>query len=149
MSQPETTTLPDHDPRPGTTSARKGARITAPEAVAVRDLARYYALVERAKSDLRGRFALPELEALTYALGGVALVESPNQLYGVPAIVEDAVRLEFLCGQAGIPDCNGFLEKVHELDLAEIYALVDTVGLYLALPEEHRGEAGWRRLGLL
>ncbi len=121
----------------------------SPSTVALRDLGRYYALLEVARQRLRGRFSLPELEALAYALQGMALVEVPGLLYLAPATVEESVEHEELCAMAGIEDCPGFLERVKALELAEVWALVDTVGRYLAFPGEERGEEGWRKLGLL
>jgi hypothetical protein len=121
----------------------------SPSVVAIRDLERYYALLEAARRRLGGRFSLRELEALTYALQGMALIEVSELLYLAPATVEDSVRYEDLCAMAGIEDCQGFLERVRGLELAEIWALVDAVGRYLSLPAEERGEEGWRRLGLL
>jgi hypothetical protein len=75
---------------------------------ALRDLERYYALLEAARRRLRGRFSLPELEALAYALQGTALIEVAELLYLAPAAVEDSARYEDLCGMAGIEDCQGF-----------------------------------------
>ncbi len=121
----------------------------SPSAVALRDLGRYYALLEVARRRLKGRFSLPELEALAYALQGMALVEVPDLLYLAPATVEESVRHEDLCAMAGIEDCRGFLERVRGLELSEVWALLDAIGRYLALPGEGRGEEGWRRLGLL
>ncbi len=119
----------------------------SPSTVALRDLGRYYALLEVARRRLKGRFSLPELEALAYALQGMALVEVPDLLYLAPARVEESVRHEDLCAMAGVEDCQGFLERVKALELAEVWALVDAVGRYLS--GEERGEGGWRRLGLL
>lgn len=117
--------------------------------VALRDLERYYALLEVARRRLRGRFSLPELVALAYALQSMALIEVPELLYLAPATVEDSVRYEDLCGMAGIEDCQGFLERVKGLELAEVWALVDAIGRYLSFPSEERGEESWKRLGLL
>ncbi len=137
------------DVRPGSDIA---ARIT-PElgggAVARRDLHRYYALLDRALAGVRGRFSARELEALAHALASMATVETPELIYLAPASVEEAVLEERLCEQAGIEDCEGFLERVRGLDLAQRYALVDAVGRYLALPREDRGEEGWKKIGLL
>jgi hypothetical protein len=119
----------------------------SPSVVALRDLERYYALVGVARQRLKGRFSPRELEALAYALQGVALVEVPELLYLAPATVEDSVRYESLCSMAGIEDCQGFLERVRGLELAEVWALVDTVGRYLSGKE--RGEEAWRKLELL
>jgi hypothetical protein len=121
----------------------------SPSAVAVRDLGRYYALLEAARRRLRGRFSAQELEALAYALQGMALIEVPELLYLAPATVAESVEHEDLCAMAGIEDCQGFLERVRGLELAEVWALVDAVGRYLSLPNGERGEEGWRRLGLL
>jgi hypothetical protein len=121
----------------------------SPSVVAIRDLGRYYALLEAARRRLKGRFSARELEALAYALQGMALVEVPELLYLAPATVEDSVRYEDLCAMAGIEDCQGFLERVKALELAEVWALVDAVGRYLSLPNGERGEEGWKRLGLL
>jgi hypothetical protein len=121
----------------------------SPSVVAVRDLGRYYALLEAAGRRLKGRFSARELEALAYALQGMALVEVPELLYLAPATVEDSVRYEDLCAMAEIEDCQGFLERVKGLELAEVWALVDAVGRYLSLPNGERGEEGWKRLGLL
>ncbi len=121
----------------------------SPSTVALRDLGRYYALLEVARRRLKGRFSTRELEALAYALQGVALVEVPDLLYLAPARVEESVRHEDLCAMAGVEDCQGFLERVRGLELSEVWALVDTVGRYLAFPGEGRGEEGWRKLGLL
>jgi hypothetical protein len=121
----------------------------SPSVVAVRDLGRYYALLEAARRRLQGRFSPQELEALAYALQGMALVEVPDLLYLAPATVEDSVRYESLCSMAGIEDCQGFLERVKGLELAEVWALVDAVGRYLSLPNGERGEGGWKKLGLL
>jgi hypothetical protein len=121
----------------------------SPSVVAVRDLGRYYALLEAAGRRLKGRFSARELEALAYALQGMALIEVPELLYLAPATVEDSVRYENLCSMAGIEDCQGFLERVKGLELAEVWALVDAVGRYLSLPNGERGEEGWKRLGLL
>jgi hypothetical protein len=121
----------------------------SPSVVALRDLGRYYALLEAAKRKLKGRFSARELEALAYALQGMALVEVPGLLYLAPATVEESVRHEDLCAMAGIEDCRGFLERVRGLELAEVWALVDAVGRYLSLSDGERGEEGWKRLGLL
>jgi len=121
----------------------------SPSVVALRDLGRYYALLEAARRRLKGRFSLPELEALAYALQGMALIEVPELLYLAPATVEDSVEYEHLCAMAGIEDCRGFLERVKALELSEVWALVDAIGRYLALPDKERGEEGWKRLGLL
>jgi hypothetical protein len=121
----------------------------SPSVVALRDLERYYALLEVARRRLRGRFSLPELVALAYALQSMALIEVPELLYLAPATVEDSVRYEDLCGMAGIEDCQGFLERVKGLELAEVWALVDAIGRYLSFPSEERGEESWKRLGLL
>jgi hypothetical protein len=119
----------------------------SPSVVALRDLERYYALLETARRRLKGRFSPRELEALAYALQGMALVEVPELLYLAPATVEDSVRYEDLCAMTGIEDCQGFLERVKALELAEVWALVDAVGRYLS--NEERGEEAWRKLGLL
>jgi hypothetical protein len=121
----------------------------SPSTVALRDLERYYALLEVARRRLRERFSPQELEALAYALQGMALIEVPELLYLAPATVEDSVRYEDLCAMAGIEDCQGFLERVKGLELAEVWALVDAVGRYLSLPDRERGEEGWKRVGLL
>jgi len=121
----------------------------SPSTVALRDLERYYALLEAARRRLKGRFSLPELEALAYALQGMALIEVPELLYLAPATVAESVEHEDLCAMAGIEDCRGFLERVRGLELAEVWALVDAVGRYLSLPDGERGEEGWKRLGLL
>jgi hypothetical protein len=121
----------------------------SPSAVPLRDLGRYYALLEVARRRLRGRFFLSELEALAYALQGMALVEVPELLYLAPATVAESVEHEDLCAMAGVEDCQGFLERVRGLELAEVWALVDAIGRYLAFPGEERGEKGWKRLGLI
>jgi hypothetical protein len=121
----------------------------SPSTVALRDLGRYYALLEAARRRLQRRFSPRELEALAYALQGMALIEVPELLYLAPATVEDSVRYEDLCAMAGIEDCQGFLERVKGLELAEVWALVDVIGRYLSLSDRERGEEGWRRLGLL
>jgi hypothetical protein len=119
----------------------------SPSTVALRDLGRYYALLEAARRRLKGRFSARELEALAYALQGMTLVEVPELLYLAPATVEDSVRYEDLCAMAGIEDCQGFLERAKGLELAEVWALVNAVGRYLS--GEERGEEGWRKLELL
>jgi hypothetical protein len=119
----------------------------SPSVVALRDLERYYALLEAARRRLKGRFALPELEALAYALQGMALIEVAELLYLAPVTVAESVRYEDLCPTAGIEDCQGFLERVRGLELAEVWALLDAIGRYLS--GEERGEEGWKRLGLL
>ncbi len=121
----------------------------SPSTVALRDLGRYYALLEAARRRLKGRFSARELEALAYALQGMALVEVPDLLYLAPATVEESAQHEDLCAMAGIEDCPGFLERVRGLELSEVWALVDAIGRYLAFPGEERGEEGWKRLGLL
>jgi hypothetical protein len=121
----------------------------SPSTVALRDLERYYALLEAARRRLKGRFSARELEALAYALQGMALIEVPELLYLAPATVEDSVRHEDLCAMAGLEDCQGFLERVKGLELAEVWALVDAVGQYLSLPDGERREKGWKRVGLL
>jgi hypothetical protein len=121
----------------------------SPSTVALRDLGRYYALLEAARRRLKGRFSARELEALAYALQGMALIEVPDLLYLAPATVEESVEHEDLCAMGGIEDCQGFLERVKALELAEVWALVDAVGRYLSLPDEEGGEEGWRKLGLL
>ncbi len=105
--------------------------------------------IEVVRQGLKGRFSARQLEALAYALQGMALVEVPGLLYLAPATVEEGVEHEDLCATAGIEDCRGFLERVKALELSEVWALVDAVGRYLSLPGEERGEEGWRRLGLL
>ena len=140
-----TTLAPDG--KVGRALLEKSTPEMSPSVVALRDLERYYALLEAARRRLRGRFSLPELEALAYALQGMALIEVPELLYLAPATVEDSVRYEDLCGMAGIEDCQGFLERVRGLELAEVWALVDAIGQYLS--SEERGEEGWKRLGLL
>ena len=121
----------------------------SPSVVALRDLGRYYALLEAARRRLQGRFSPRELEALAYALQGMALMEVPELLYLAPATVEESVEHEDLCAMAGIEDCQGFLERVKALELAEVWTLVDTIGRYLSLPDGERGEEGWKRVGLL
>jgi len=121
----------------------------SPSVVAVRDLGRYYALLEAARRRVRGRFSPGELEALAYALQGMALIEVPELLYLAPATVAESVEHENLCAMAEIEDCQGFLERVKGLELAEVWALVDAVGRYLSLPDGERGEKGWKRVGLL
>jgi hypothetical protein len=121
----------------------------SPSTVALRDLGRYYALLEAARRRLKGRFSARELEALAYALQGMALVEVPELLYLAPATVAESVEHEDLCAMAGIEDCQGFLERAKALELAEVWALVDAVGQYLSLPDRERGEEGWKRVGLL
>jgi len=120
----------------------------SPSVVALRDLGRYYALLETARRRLKGRFSARELEALAYALQGMALVEVAELLYLAPVTVAESVEHEDLCAMAGVEDCQGFLERVRGLELAEVWALVDAVGRYLAFPSEERGENGWKRLGL-
>lgn len=144
-------TMLSSDRRPGRDLLLRASEELTPTQVARRDLARYYALLERALASLRGRFSPVELEALAYALASMATIESPDLLYLAPATVEEAVRYEDLCGQAGLSpeECEGFLRRVRALDLAQAYALVDAVGRYLALPRERRGEEGWREVGLL
>jgi hypothetical protein len=119
----------------------------SPSTVALRDLGRYYALLEAARRRLKGRFSARELEALAYALQGMALVEVPELLYLAPATVAESVEHEDLCAMAGIEDCQGFLERVRGLELAEVWALVDAVGRYLS--REERREDAWKKLGLL
>jgi|GEM_PF-3226137 len=135
--------------RPGRDLLARATEEMSPSSVAVRDLARYYALLETATRRLRGRFNARELEALAYALQSMALIEVPDLLYLAPVSVEESVLHEDLCAMAGLEDCPGFLERVKGLELAEAFALVDAVGRYLALPEEKRGEEGWRKIGLL
>jgi hypothetical protein len=142
-----TTLAPDG--KVGRALLEKSTPEMSPSVVALRDLERYYALLEAARRRLKGRFSLPELEALAYALQGMALIEVPELLYLAPATVEDSVRYEDLCPMAGIEDCQGFLERVKGLELAEVWALVDAIGRYLSFPGEERGEGGWKRLGLL
>jgi hypothetical protein len=121
----------------------------SPSTVALRDLERYYALLEVARRRLRERFSPQELEALAYALQGMALIEVPELFYLAPATVAESVEHEDLCAMAGLGDCRGFLERVKGLELAEVWALVDAVGRYLSLPDRERGEEGWKRVGLL
>lgn len=135
--------------RPGSDVAKRITDDMGASAITTRDLARYYALIERALAGIRGRFTPRELEALAYALASMATIETPELIYLAPATVEEAEREERLCEQAGLDDCEGFLERVRALDLAQRYALVDAVGRYLALPREKRGEEGWRDIGLL
>jgi len=142
------TTLTPED-RPGQDLLERATGEMGPSAVATRDLARYYALLETARRRLRGRFTARELEALAYALKDMALIEVPDFLYLAPVSVEESVEHEDLCAMAGLEDCPGFLERVKGLELAEAFALVDAVGRYLALPEGEQGEEGWRKLGLL
>jgi len=134
--------------RPGADLIQR-ARELSPTEVARRDLARYYAMLERARRSLRGRFSARELEALAHALDSMAGVEAPELIYLVPATVEEAVGEERLCEQAGLEDCGGFLERVRGLDLAERYALVDAVGVYLSLKPSERSADTWGELGLL
>ena len=138
-----------HEIRPGADVAARMAGGLGATTVATRDLARYYALLERARRSLRGLFSTRELDALAYALDSMASVESPELIYLAPATVEEAVSEERLCEQAGIEDCEGFLDRVRGLDLAQRYALVDAVGLYLVRPPEERGEEVWTEIGLL
>ncbi len=140
-----TTLAPDG--RVGRSLLERAGPEMSPSVVALRDLERYYALLEAARRRLKGRFSLPELEALAYALQGMALVEVPDLLYLAPATVEESVRHEDLCAMAGVEDCRGFLERVKALELSEVWALVDAVGRYLS--GEERGEEAWKRLGLL
>jgi len=134
--------------RPGADIARRAVQMS-PTEVARRDLGRYYALLERARRSMRGLFSPRELEALAYALDSMASVESPELIYLVPATVEEAVVDERLCEQALIEDCEGFLERVKGLDLAQRYAIVDAVSAYLARPREERGEEAWREIGMI
>jgi len=135
--------------RPGADIAARMTDDYGATAVATRDLARYYALLERARRSLRGLFAPHELEALAYVLDSMACVEVPELIYLALATVEEAVQEERLCEAAGIEDCEGFLDRVRGLDLAQRYALVDAVGMYLARPPEKRGEEAWRAIGML
>ena len=139
------------DQRPGRDLLSRATENLTPTQVARRDLARYYALLERAAMSLRGRFSPVELEAIAYALASMAQVETPELLYLAPATVEEAVRYERICDQVGLApeECESFLRRVRALDLAQSYALVDAVGRYLALPREKRGEEGWKEVGLL
>jgi hypothetical protein len=120
-----------------------------PTAVASRDLERYYALLAEARRRLRGRFSAGELEALAFALQSMAEIEHPQLFILAAESVEESVRYEELCQAGGIEDCQGFLERVRGLGVAEVWALIDAVGIYLHLPDEERGAAGWRKLGLL
>lgn len=120
-----------------------------PTAVASRDLERYYALLAEARRRLRGRFSLGELEALAFALQSMAEIERPQLFILAAESVEESVRYEELCEAGGIEDCQDFLERVRGLELAELWALIDAVGVYLHLPDEERGAAGWKKLGLL
>jgi len=135
--------------RPGKDLLERATGEMTPSLVATRDLARYYALLEVARRRLKGVFSPRELEALAYALESMASIEHPDLLHLAAQSVVDSVRYEDLCGMAGIEDCQDFLRRVKELGLAEIWALVDAVGVYLGLPREERGEPTWRRLGLL
>lgn len=120
-----------------------------PTAVASRDLERYYALLAEARRRLRGRFSVNELEALAFALQSMAEIERPQLFVLAAESVEESARYEELCEAGGIEDCRGFLERLRNLGVGEIWALIDAVGIYLHLPEEERGAAGWKRLGLL
>lgn len=120
-----------------------------PTAVASRDLERYYALLAEARRRLRGRFSANELEALAYALQGLAEIENPQLFVLAAETVEESARYEELCEAGGIEDCGEFLERVRGLGVAEVFALIDAVGIYLHLPEEERGAAGWKKLGLI
>lgn len=138
------------DRRPGRDILLRATEDLTPTQVARRDLARYYALLERAAMSLRGRFSPVELEAIAYALASMAQVATPELLYLAPATVEEAVRYERICDQVGLtPEECDLLLRVRALDLAQSYALVDAVGRYLALPREKRGEEGWKEVGLL
>lgn len=120
-----------------------------PTAVASRDLERYYALLAEARRRLRGRFSVNELEALAYALTNMAKLESPQLFILAAESVEESARYEELCEAGGIEDCRGFLERLRNLGVGEIWALIDAVGIYLHLPEEEWGAAGWKKLGLI
>ncbi|ADH65440.1 hypothetical protein Mesil_3653 (plasmid) [Allomeiothermus silvanus DSM 9946] len=120
-----------------------------PTAVASRDLERYYALLAEARRRLRGRFGANELEALAFALQSMAEIEHPQLFVLAPESVEESVRYEELCAAGGIEDCADFLQRVRSLGVGELWALIDAVGIYLHLPDEERGAAGWKRLGLL
>ncbi|MCL6568322.1 MAG: hypothetical protein K6T35_05460 [Meiothermus silvanus] len=120
-----------------------------PTAVASRDLERYYALLAEARRRLRGRFSVNELEALVFALQGMAEIERPQLFILAADTVEESARYEGLCEKAGIEDCREFLERVRGLGVAEVWALIDAVGVYLHLPDEERGAAGWKKLGLI
>lgn len=120
-----------------------------PTAVVSRDLERYYALLEEARRRLRGRFRENELEALAFALQSMAEIENPQLFVLAPESVKESERYEGLCQAASIEDCQEFLERVKSLELAELWTLIDAVGVYLHLPGEERGAAGWRKLGLL
>jgi len=135
--------------RPGAELAARAVGELTPTRVALRDLHRYYALLERARLRLRGRFQPAELAALAHALQGMALVDAPELFYLVPDAVAESVQEEQLCEMAGIADCEDFLERVRGLDLAERYALVDAISTYLERPQEERGEAAWRELGMI
>lgn len=120
-----------------------------PTAVTSRDLERYYALLMEARRRLRGRFSANELEALAFALQSMAEVERPQLFVLAPESVEESVRYEALCVKGNIEDCTDFLQRVRSLGIAELWALIDAVGIYLHLPDEERGAAGWKKLGLL
>lgn len=120
-----------------------------PTAVASRDLERYYALLAEARRRLRGRFSANELEALAFALQSMAEIERPQLFVLAAESVEESARYEELCEAGGIEDCGEFLERVRGLGVAEVFALIDAVGIYLHLPDEERGAAGWKKLGLI
>ncbi len=135
--------------RPGKDILLRASGEMGPTAVASRDLARYYALLEAATRRLRGRFSPAELEALAYALQSMALVEHPDLFYLAPEAVAEAERYEGLCAMAGIGDCQGFLGARPG---PRARRGVGPGGCRGAVPGPAPGEAGqgaWEELGLL
>jgi len=136
--------------RPGKDLLERTTPEMSPLVVILRDLERYYALLEVAARRIRGRFSPRELDALAFALRDMIKVNDPPEFfYQVPIMVEQSNQYEGLCAMAGIDNCQSFLDRVRKLELAEIWVLMDAIGRHLALPEEERGEEAWKKLGLL
>jgi hypothetical protein len=135
--------------RPGKDLLERTTPEMSPSVVILRDLERYYALLEVAARRIRGRFSPRELDALALALRDMIKVDAPEFFYVALEAVEESNQYEELCAKAGIDNCQSFLDQVRKLELAEIWVLMDAIGRYLALPKEERGEEAWKKLGLL
>jgi hypothetical protein len=137
------------DFRPGKDLLERTTPEMSPSVVILRDLRRYYALLEVAARRIRGRFSPRELDALAFALRDMIKANPPEIFYIAPEAVEESNQYEGLCAMAGIDNCQSFLDRVRKLELAEIWVLMDAIERYLALPKEERGEKAWEKLGLL
>lgn len=111
--------------------------------VAQRDLGRYYALLERARRELRAGagkvacFTPEELALICDACNGTWF-EPP--MFGALLLgVSDAIKLDRLDAKWGV-DSGMLLDKLEALDALEEWAVIDAVERFWSNPE--RGEPG-------